>query len=356
MAPYFGSIEYMRAQKWDQFIAAMNRWGSPSENQVYADIDGNIGWKPGGRAPIRPNWDGMLPVPGDGSYEWTGFYDMDQLPQEYNPKRGWVATANQMNLPTGYPYRERKPGFEWASPWRYQRINEILSIAKNVTLQDSLRLQTDYLSVPARRITAVLKGLHAKDSKVEKALEMMRAWNCVLSVNSAPAVLFEIWYRKHLCPALATKLVHTLVSTNEAKAAGLSVGTGDPIVIFNLIENTDSRLGANPVTVRDEVLLSSLSKAIQELEKLSGPEMEKWAWGKLHHAKFEHPLSKILNKSDLLDVGPLPRGGSGDTVGNTSYRTNRCNPKKIKIVFSEGNILKLLFHFYLGPPTQILSF
>ena len=72
MAPYFGSIDYMRAGNWDEFLAAMNRWGSPSENQVYADTQGNIGWKPGGLTPIRPNWDGLMPVPGDGRYEWAG--------------------------------------------------------------------------------------------------------------------------------------------------------------------------------------------------------------------------------------------------------------------------------------------
>ncbi len=64
MAPYLGSIDYMRARDWDGFLAAMNRWGAPGENQVYADTEGNIGWKPGGLVPRRPNWDGLLPVPG----------------------------------------------------------------------------------------------------------------------------------------------------------------------------------------------------------------------------------------------------------------------------------------------------
>ncbi|MGL1475122.1 penicillin acylase family protein, partial [Vibrio parahaemolyticus] len=68
----------------------------------------NIGWVPGGLAPKRPNWDGLLPVPGDGRYEWSGFWRGDQLPSSYNPAQGWFASANQMNLPADYPYRERK--------------------------------------------------------------------------------------------------------------------------------------------------------------------------------------------------------------------------------------------------------
>ncbi len=99
MSPYFGSIEYMRAKDWREFAAALNRWGAPSENQVYADIDGNIGYKPVGLFPKRTNWDGLLPVPGDGRYEWDGYFDMDALPEEFNPERGFVATANAMNLP-----------------------------------------------------------------------------------------------------------------------------------------------------------------------------------------------------------------------------------------------------------------
>jgi penicillin amidase len=103
MAPYFGSVEYMRARNWREFLGALNRWGAPSENQVYADIDGNIGYKPAGLFPRRPNWDGLLPVSGDGRYEWDGFFDMDVLPVEHNPERGFTGSANSMNLPDDYP-------------------------------------------------------------------------------------------------------------------------------------------------------------------------------------------------------------------------------------------------------------
>ncbi len=107
-APYLGSVDYMRAGDWDGFLAAMNRWGAPGENQVYADVRGNIGWKPAGLVPRRPDWDGLMPVPGDGRYEWDGFLEADELPVEFNPPGGWVASANEMNLPKGYPTRRRR--------------------------------------------------------------------------------------------------------------------------------------------------------------------------------------------------------------------------------------------------------
>src|SRR3712207_1770180 len=132
---------------WDEFLAAMNRWGSPSENQVYADTDGNIGWKPGGLTPVRPNWDGLLPVPGDGRYEWAGYRDMDELPLEYNPQRNWVGSANQNNLPPGYPNAEKKIGFEWTDPSRFDRISEVLGADRKFGLEDSMALQADNTSI-----------------------------------------------------------------------------------------------------------------------------------------------------------------------------------------------------------------
>ena len=100
---YFNSAEYMTAKDWAGFKAAMADWGAPSENQVYADTQGNIGWIAGGRSPLRPTWDGLMPVPGDGRHEWAGFLKDEELPQVYNPAKGWLATANEMNLPSGLP-------------------------------------------------------------------------------------------------------------------------------------------------------------------------------------------------------------------------------------------------------------
>ena len=134
---YFASISYMRAGSWPEFVSGLRRWGAPGENQVYADRAGHIGWKPCGFTPIRHNWDGLLPVPGDGRYEWDGFLDADRLPVERDPARGWVATANAENLPRGYPYRRRKIGFEWAAPFRLRRIQAVLRRQRDATVADS---------------------------------------------------------------------------------------------------------------------------------------------------------------------------------------------------------------------------
>jgi penicillin amidase len=126
-AGYLGSLAVDRAQNWREFEAAMPRWKVPSENIVYADRTGNIGEHSTGLAPLRKTWTGLLPVPGRGGYEWSGFVPNSELPHDYNPREGFIATANHKIIPDGYPYQV---GYSWAPPYRFQRVTEVLQEAK----------------------------------------------------------------------------------------------------------------------------------------------------------------------------------------------------------------------------------
>lgn len=330
MAPYLGSIEYIRARNWDQFLAAMNRWGTPSENQVYADTSGNIGWKPGGLAPVRPNWDGLLPVPGDGRYEWSGYRDMDELPVEFNPERGWVATANEMNLPAGY---DVPLGWEWAGPYRRQRIDEVLNANDAMTVEGAVRLQTDYVSIPARRLHALL-GRAKPVPEAGPALELLGGWNAELAADSAAAALFEVWWRRHLEAEVGRRMAAAL------KAGEDTLPVQDENLL-RLLEDLDPRLGDRPRRARDEALLDSLRAAWADVSERLGPDPAAWRWGDLHRIELRHPLSKHLPDDirRLADVGPAERGGSGDTVGNTSYGDdfNQRSGASFRMVIEVGN-------------------
>jgi penicillin amidase len=315
-APYLASLSTMRAKTWDEFLAAMNRWGLPPENLVYADVAGNIGWKPGGLAPIRPNWDGLLPVPGDGRYEWAGFRDMDALPVGHNPPRGWIATANQMNLPKRYPHAL---GFEWILPYRYDRIREVLGPERLLSFEDMVALQRDTGSVAARRVQALLDGVDSEDSRVERALGLLRAWDGSIRADSAAAALYEVWAYRHLARAVMGRWVDD-AATLEAVL--------DEDILYDVFEGSSADVWLSrledpslPRASRDEILLESLSAAVRETESLLGAAWEAWRWGRLHHAELTHPVSALLPEADRskLDVGPAPRGGSGTTVNATSY-------------------------------------
>jgi penicillin amidase len=154
-APYMGG-RYLGATNTDQVAAALKHWGEPTLNTIVADTKGKIGWFPSGFVPKRPNTDGLLPLPGDGRYEWDGYLDHDLLPSEVDPSRGYIVTANHMNLPAGYPYKDRRISFFWIDDSRFNRITEVLEGLPKVSVGDAARLQNDYVTFPGRRLVRLL--------------------------------------------------------------------------------------------------------------------------------------------------------------------------------------------------------
>jgi penicillin amidase len=300
MAPYFGSVEYMRAANWREFLAAMNRWGSPSENQVFADVDGNIGYKPGGRFPRRTNHDGLLPVPGDGRFEWDGYWDMDALPVEFNPPRGFTGTANAMNLPPGYPIAERRVGFEWSAPWRYRRVMEVLAGQPGHSLTDSHALQRDYLSILAREVVAKLPDAAAHPD--HQGLALLKSWDARLPADSAAAALFAVWYYRHLQTALL-----------EFRLSGSTaiIPTMDSLAVVETLDRPGAMAEA----------LGTLTDAWAETVRLLGEDPDQWQWGDLHRIRFQHPLLDLAppTLAETLALPDYPRGGTGNTTNNTGF-------------------------------------
>jgi penicillin G amidase len=313
MAPYFGSVSYMRSANFADFKRAMLHWGAPTENQVYADVQGNIGWVPGGLAPIRPNWDGLLPVPGDGRYEWAGFWPGDKLPSSYNPASGYVTTSNEMNLPADYPYKERKLGFEWTNGSRHARIDEVLKSLPKVSIEDSMKLQNDVMSIPARRLVALLAPLNSADPRTKAALDLLRGWDAREHPESAQAALMEVWISRHLGRAFT----EAVLPANAARA----VHAPDMAVMLDTLEKPGKRL---TIEQRDHLLLSTLAATYAEMEKLEGADPKAWQWGKLHHSLPEHPLFDAVDAETRarLQPGPFPTPGGPYTPNASGYRAS----------------------------------
>ncbi|MGO1833105.1 MAG: penicillin acylase family protein [Actinomycetaceae bacterium] len=332
MAPYLGSMDYMRAGDWDEFLAAMNRWGAPPENQVFADPQGNIGWKTGGLTPRRVGWDGTLPVPGDGRYEWSGFYDMDELPGVANPDAGFVATANEMNLPDDFP-ADRHITYDWYAPYRKHRIDGLLERTTDATVESMARMQSDYVSIPAKRILAAVAALGLDDVETVPELAGLLDWDGELAADSRQALVFEIWYRRHLRPAVLARAVAQVTGADPAgedtahvlgKIANAEDLLADARIDIALLENPGDRLGPDPAGFMADTVRSTLASAVEDVRDLVGDDEAAWTWGTLHGAVANHPLKQRMTGVDpgLLACGPHPRGGSGDTVGNTAYGPN----------------------------------
>jgi penicillin amidase len=312
---YGASLISMRTRNFDDFRAAMRKWGVPAVNQVYADRGGTIGWVVAGVAPGRENWDGLLPVPGDGRFEWKGFVDPDHLPWVRNPPEGFFATSNEMNVPGDWPHLSRPIGYEWWERSRAVRVHEVLEAQPAHTVEDSKALQTDVFSVPARRLQPILAALQARGSEASPALELLRHWDLKLTSESAAGSLFELWWSHHLKPALLERMVP------QADVRQMLL-PGDVDSILQVIENPVPRLGHDPRKARNELLLSTLAAAFHDAASRMGPDPASWSWGRLHHGYFAHALTPIVpaGSTPAFDAGPWPKAGGDSTPMMAMYR------------------------------------
>ncbi len=316
--PYLSSLEYLHAKNWDQFLAAMNRHGLPGLNYLYADRTGNIGWAPSGLAPVRPNWDGLMPVPGDGRFEWEGFHPMDAFPRRANPRENWFGTSNEMNLPSGYDAARTKLGFEWSDPVRMKRQHQIFDGNGRFDVPAVVRAQTDVFNVTGQRVTALLAGVTAAPGTPAAAvLAALRAWDHRSEADSAGAAAYNVWYHRHVRPAVIRRL---------APAAALAaIGEGDAPFVIDFLERPDARLGPDPIQARGELFANALEGAAQELTTRLGADPAGWQWGRLHQVEFVHPLATAFPADASVrafNVGPRAKAGDNETLGRSTWRSS----------------------------------
>jgi penicillin amidase len=310
-AGYLGSLSLNRARNWDEFRKALERWKVPSENLLYADVDGNIGWQVAGLSPIRKGWDGLLPVPGDGRYEWQGFLPASELPAAFNPKSGFLATANHNILPAGYPHIL---GYEWAPPYRYQRLLMPLRApgGKKFTVKDFEILQHDELSLPARRLIRVLAQAQAgveKEAPLRPWVDRLLRWDAVLSKDSAEAAVYELWLAE-----LRTAPFQPKLSEAQWKLVAPFISVDRAVDVIEAASPRWFGAGDEGRAARDTVLLRTLGEALKKAKERLGSDPAKWRWGTLHVTPFRHALSTDDARRVLFDLPSVERGGDGNTV------------------------------------------
>jgi penicillin amidase len=302
-AAYLPALAVARAQNHKEFLAALERWKIPSLNFMYADKDDNIAWVAGGAVPIRPKHDGLLPVPGNGGFEWKGYLTVKDLPQDLNPKSGWLATANHNIIPKGYKHQI---AYEFAAPYRYERIKQTLESKKQFTLQDFQKLQHDDYSIPGEQLSTLLGAIRTVDPKI------MRGWHGQLHRDSPQAVFYAMWLPLVQEAVYGRHVPKELVKEVAAKS-GLAT------LMRALKDPTERWFGPNPAAKRDEILSGTFQAAMKQFEK-QWPYPKLPRWGDFHTATFRHPLEKLsTDHAKAFNVGPFERTGDGNTPNNTRY-------------------------------------
>ncbi|MDH5399177.1 MAG: penicillin acylase family protein [Cyclobacteriaceae bacterium] len=325
-SPYLASLMMDQATTWEEFREACNYSHIPGENMIWADKKGTIGWQAVGIAPVRGNWSGLVPVPGDGSYEWEGYLPIVEKPHVVNPENGYFATANENVVPKDYP-NNGAVGFEWSDAFRGQRIAGVLGANDQVTMEEMKVLQTDYYSIPAEHLVPLLGKVSRPEGKAGAAMDSLLSWNFYLEKHSVAAGIYVAW-EKELRSAVTAQNVPP-----EARSY-LSI----PLTrIVEWIKGNETKY----IGERNELLLTCLEKATETLTSKLGDDISKWPYGqeKYKHIILRHPLSQAVNEESLklLEVGPAPRAGYGYTVGATGSGDNQSSGASFRILVNTGN-------------------
>ncbi|QSR20129.1 penicillin acylase family protein [Novosphingobium sp. KA1] len=299
----FAIIALNLATDWDSLREAARLHVSPT-NLHYADIEGNTGWQAIGFTPRRPRHDGLFPAPGDGSFDWTGILPVEDMPSLYNPEQGWIASANAMNLPADYPYRERIISFSWSDPFRHDRIAEVLRAPGPHSIEESVALQHDVQSLPARALRKLLPPRPSPAAVPAAAL--LQGWDGRIGAESGAALLYELVvpelsdrFRKAVIPADARDLL-TSVNLSE---------------MLHALALPDPRLGADPAAARDALVDAALAAGWAKAEQLAGSDPAQWRWGDLHRVTLRHPLADIpAIAAAYPPISGGRSGGDGTTV------------------------------------------
>lgn len=306
--PYLASLRMDQATTWQEFRDACSFSGLPGENMIWADKMGTIGWQAVGLTPVRFGWDGSLPVPGDGRYEWAGYVPIKSMPHLENPKEGWYGTSNNHNVPEGYP--NIFSDF-YSDPARIVRMREVMNGSQDHTIEDSMALQYDTKSMNAEKITPYLENLNLS-GQLTRASSLLLNWDHMMDRDSAAAALYDKWEL-----AMLAKVSARLDVASVSRQKMTPWIQSPPEFVF----------GENPAATRDMDMIEALENAVNILTEQFGDNMNDWAYGNIHFAEIIHPLSHLLSEDmqQKVNIKPLARGGASNTLnvnsGNSRQRS-----------------------------------
>ena len=314
-----GLIKLNQAGNWKEFREALRLCSLISQNVVYADVEGNIGYVANSIIPIRAKGQGLVPVPGwTGEYEWTGYIPFDELPSAFNPTTHFFATANNKIVDDDYPYLITH---DWLPAYRVRRIVQMLTAKEKLSLDDFKKMQADVYSVQARELVCFLTRLEPKNQRQKKALVYLSRWDFRMDKDSIAATMFHMWYLKLVQNILKDKLGQDIYEHYFYKRL---VGNCFHILAMpKLLEypisywfGDDSK---SNIEKRDNLVRLSLDQAMEELTEKIGSNMSTWRWGRVHTATFSHRLAMMPPLDQILNAGPVEVGGDEYTVNNGGF-------------------------------------
>jgi penicillin amidase len=301
-------LDIDRAQNWQEFNAALKRFGGPGSNFVYADVDGNIGYHAAGMLPKRHGFAGDVPVDGtSGEFEWDGFIPFDELPTVYNPPSGLIVTANQNPFPANYPY---PVSGNFASPYRARQIRALLTKREKWTAADLLAVQKDVYSEFDHFLARQLAGAYAKrgghTDRLDTAVRMLKEWDGQMDKDLAAPLIVTFAYG------------HLVTSLVEIAAAGKAAGYDNPLAP-SVVQTLLLQRPADWSSDFDGLLLRALVDGVDECGRQQGHDPTRWRYGSALQVRINHPaVHQVPVIGSWFDIGPVRMSGGRTTVKQTT--------------------------------------
>jgi penicillin G amidase len=334
-------LDINRAQNWQQFTAALERFPGPSSNFAYADVDGNIGYHAAGKLPKRAGYEGDVPVDGSSpKYDWDGFIPFDQLPTYFNPPGGIIDTANQNPFPANYPY---PVGGRFAPPDRSTQIRHLLESHEGWTPAEMLKVQGDVYSAfgkfLAGQLAAAYEKRQAHDPGLEPAVTLLRGWNGQMDQQLAAPLIMALCYQQ----------VRTAVAERAAPGKGLAY---DGMLAQAVVEKLLRERPPGWFEDYDEMLRSALVDGVEEGKRMQGRDARVWQYGNWMRIGIQHPITHqvpLLGK--YFDIQPVPVSGWSTTV----KQVTRTLAPSMRMNTDLGDWDRSLLNEMTGQSGQILS-
>lgn len=327
----FLGVDY--ASNWDEFTAALRDYIAPSQNFVFADRAGNIGYYAPGHIPVRAKGDGSIPAPGwNDEYAWQEWIPFEQLPHAYNPPEGYLVTANNKATPDDYPFFLTH---DWTPPYRAERITELLTAKTGLIPEDYERIQADQRSAQAQELLPFLLTVQPETPEQTQALELLKAWDGVISADSAAAAIYEAWY---------AQLYQALLGDDLGGSLGDTATTShNPTLLAAILEGNEGTWCDDVLTPETEDCRTTarvaLDDALKDLTDRMGKNMARWRWGDVHRMQFPHnPFSQVAPLKTLFHRS-IETGGDAFTVSPAPFKLE--NPYNAQHLPSYREIIDL---------------
>jgi penicillin G amidase len=333
------------ARNWGEFLDALRLYQTPTQNFVFADVSGDIGFLNPGLVPLRKSGLGLVPVDGaTADFDWTGAIPFDEWPRLHNPETGFAFNANNANFPD-----DHKPSFgqDWEENFRARRIQQFFDAIDKHSLETSATMQADHLSLDVRELQPFIALIAPSDERARMAQTMLLGWNAVMDKDRAEPLIYTAFLRS----------LHKILLDDKT---GLPMEEKGPFAVTTLVSlMRDHPSWCDVPGAPDPDCRRALRRALDEglalLVERDGGDMSRWRWGAEHRALLQHqvfshvPLLDRMSDLSLPSSGgfyTLDRGGGPGTVPDLPFARTKgggfrglydlANPDKSRFMIATG--------------------